>query len=80
MKLYKFTLILPDIDDATVDAIYGQYHDISIGKSHGIMYAAFDREALSLEVALHSAILNLQKWKITPLRIEMDIPEVALAS
>ena len=80
MKIYEFTLVLPEIDDATVDAIYGRCPDSSIGRSHDRMYAAFDREAISLEVALESAVRDLQLLGITPLRIEMDIPTPAMAS
>ena len=80
MNVYEFTLIVPDIDDTTVDAVYGRCPDSSIGKSHGIMYVAFDREAKSLEAALESAVADLRRIGITPLRVEMDIPESAIAS
>lgn len=80
MKIYEFTLILPEIDDATIDAVYGLCPDSSIGKSHGVMYAAFDRKAMSLEAALNSAVTDLRKLGIAPLRVEMDVPEPALAS
>ncbi len=80
MKTYEFTLILPDIDDSTVDAIYGLCQDSSIGKSKGTMYVTFDREAMSFEAALDSAVANLRKLGIEPLRVEMDVPELSLAS
>ena len=79
MKTYEFTLIVPDIDDVTVDAVYGRCLDSSIGASHGTMYVAFDREAVSLEDALDSAIADLRQLGIEPLRIEMDVPEPAMA-
>ena len=79
MKTYEFTLILPDIDDATVDAVYGRCPDSSIGRSHGAMYVAFDREGMSLEVALDSAVTDLRQLGIVPLRVEMDVPEPAMA-
>ncbi len=80
MKTYEFTLILPDIDDATVDAIYGLCQDSSIGRSHGTMYIAFDRESISLEMALDSAVADLRRLGIDPLRVEMDVPVLAMAS
>ena len=43
MKTYEFTLILPDINDSTVDALYALCKDSSIGKSNGTMYVMFDR-------------------------------------
>nr|VFK12666.1 MAG: hypothetical protein BECKLPF1236B_GA0070989_103917 [Candidatus Kentron sp. LPFa] len=82
MKTYEFTVILsdPDIDTSTVDTIYGKCADSSIGRSHGTVYIAFDRESTSLDVALHSAIDDLRHLGLTPLRVEMDIPELAMAS
>jgi|GEM_PF-1177750 len=79
MKIYEFTVILPEIDDSTVDAIYHRCPDSSIGRSHGAMYAAFDRDAISLEAALDSAVADLQQIGISPLRIELDVPKTAVA-
>lgn len=79
MKIYEFILIVPEIDDAAIDAVYGRCPDSSIGRSHGTMYVAFDREAVSLEAALDSAVTDLRQLGITPLRIEMDIPERLMA-
>ena len=79
MKTYEFTLIVPDIDDVTIDAVYGRCPDSSIGSSHGTMYVAFNREAVSLEAALESAVSDLRQVGIVPLRVEMDVPESALA-
>ncbi len=80
MKTYEFTLILPDIDDSTVDAIYALCKDSSIGQSNGTMYVTFDREAISFDVALDSAVANLRKLGIEPLRVEMDVPALSIAS
>nr|VFJ94280.1 MAG: hypothetical protein BECKH772A_GA0070896_100694 [Candidatus Kentron sp. H]VFJ94789.1 MAG: hypothetical protein BECKH772B_GA0070898_100674 [Candidatus Kentron sp. H]VFK01280.1 MAG: hypothetical protein BECKH772C_GA0070978_100624 [Candidatus Kentron sp. H] len=82
MKTYEFTVILsdPDMDASTVHAIYGKCADSSIGGSHDTVYVAFDRESTSLHVAQHSAIDDLRHLGITPLRVEMDIPELAMAS
>ena len=32
MKTYEFTLLVPEIDDAAADSIYGRCPDSSIGK------------------------------------------------
>nr|VFK46606.1 MAG: hypothetical protein BECKTC1821D_GA0114238_103330 [Candidatus Kentron sp. TC] len=79
MKTYEFTVILsdPDIDEPTVDAVYGKCADSSIGRSHGTIYVAFDRESTSLDAALHSAIDDLRHLGITPRRVEMGILELA---
>ena len=74
MTTYAFTLILPEIDDAVVGTIYGACTDASLGKSHGTTYAAFDREAVSLEAAINSAIADLERIGVQPSSIEMDVP------
>lgn len=72
-------MIIPEIDDATVDAVYGRCPDASVGKSHGAMYVAFDRESTTLEDALESAVTDLRSLGIDPMRVEMDVPELAMA-
>ncbi len=79
MKTYEFTLIVPDVDDATVDEVYGRCSDASIGRSRDTMYVAFDREATSLDAALSSATEDLRQLGIAPIRVEMDVPEPAVA-
>ena len=74
MATYAFTLILPETDDAVVETIYGTCADASFGKSHGTTYAAFDREAVSLEAAINSAIADLERIGVQPSSIEMDVP------
>ncbi len=80
MKKSEFTLIIPEIENDTIDAVYRRCSDSSIGKSNGIMYAAFDREATSLESAINSAIVDLRQVGIEPIRVEMDIQKSVLAS
>nr|VFJ60159.1 MAG: hypothetical protein BECKFW1821B_GA0114236_10542 [Candidatus Kentron sp. FW] len=82
MKTYEFTIILSEshIDESTTDAIYGKCRDSSVGGSHGVTYVAFDREGESLDMAVNSAVKDLRHLGITPLRVEMDIPEMAMAS
>lgn len=79
MKTYEFILIVPDIDDAIVEAVYERCLDTSVGRSHGTTYVAFDREATSLDAALDSAIDDLRQLGIAPIRVEMDVPEPAVA-
>ena len=74
MKVYEFTLILPEVDDETADAIYGKCEDSSLGKGNGTTYLAFDREAASLEAAIDSALTDLRSLGVQPLRIEMEVP------
>jgi hypothetical protein len=79
MKKYEFSLIVDDLNDNTVDVVYGKCPDASIGRSNGTTYVAFDREALSLDVAIESAVADLNRVGITPLRVEMDIPKPSMA-
>ena len=76
MKTYEFTIIVPEIDDSTADAIYGLCPDSSVGAIHGVSYVAFDREGDTLEHAIRSAVSQLRSLGTEPLRIELDVPEV----
>jgi len=73
-------LIVPDMDDAIVNTVYERCPDTSIGQAHGSTYIAFDREAASLDAAIDSAVEDLRRLNIEPIRIEMDVPEPATAS
>ena len=79
MKIFHFSLPIPTVDDAIVNALYGRYSDMSIGSCHEQMYVAFDREASCLESAIDSAVMDLRAMGIHPLRIELDVPELAAA-
>ena len=74
MKVYQFTLILPEVDDDTAEAIYGKCKDSSLGKTAGETYLAFDREVASLESAIDSALAELRSLGIQPLQIQMEVP------
>ena len=77
MKMYEFTLVLPDVDDETADAIYGKCKDSSLGKCNGTTYVAFDREAESLEAAIDSAVADLKSVGVQPLHVQMEVPAAA---
>ena len=74
MRVYQFTLILSDLDDEIADAIYGKCRDSSTGRANGAAYVAFDREAVSLESAIASAVADLRSVGVEPLRIQMEVP------
>ena len=78
MKIFHFSLPIPVIDDEIVDALYGRCADISVGSDHGHMYVAFDRAAVSLEAAIDSAVTDMWEMGIQPLRVEMDVPALAV--
>ena len=74
MMTYEFTLIIREIGDERVEALYARCDDASTGRSNGVAYVAFDREAESLESAIDTAVGDLRSVGIQPLRIEMPVP------
>jgi len=77
MNTYEFTVIVPDMDKETAEAIYARCADSSLGKSNGTTYVAFDREAESLESAIASAVADLTGIGVRPIRVEMEVPVTA---
>lgn len=73
MKTYEFTIIIPEIDNETSDAIYSKCVDASLGKCNESTYVSFDRKAIGLEEAIESAIVDLRSVGIEPLHVEMEI-------
>lgn len=65
MSTYHFTLIVegPDLDDdAVLDALYEHgCDDALVGRSHGVQYLDFDREAPSLDAAVLSAVADVER-------------------
>ena len=64
MPNYEFTLIVegPDLQaDERIDALYESgCDDALVGRSHGVQYLDFEREAPTLEDAILSAIANVE--------------------
>ena len=65
MSSHHFTLIVegPDLDDdALLDALYEHgCDDALVGRSHGVQYLDFDREAPSLDDAVLSAVADVER-------------------
>ena len=65
MPTHQFTLIVegPDLqDDALIDALYESgCDDALVGRSHGVQYLDFDRDAPSLEEAVLSAVTDVEQ-------------------
>ena len=76
MRVYQFTVIVPELDDAGADAIYAACSDASVGASHGVPHVAFDRAADNLEQAIQSAVTDLRRVGVEPRRIELDVAAV----
>ena len=64
MPSYEFTLIVEGSDlqaDDCIDALYESgCDDALVGRSHGVQYLDFDRDAPSLDDAVLSAISNVE--------------------
>jgi len=62
---YSFTIYLEGVDvlsDASVDALHaGGCDDTTLGARDGAQYAAFDREASSLDEAVADAVQKLTR-------------------
>lgn len=74
MKIYSFTLIVegPDLqDDALIDRVYeAGCDDALVGYSQGVQFLEFDREALSLDAAVLSAVRDIESIEgVTVVRI-----------
>jgi len=65
MPIHHFTFIVdgPDLqDDTLIDAVFeAGCGDAAIGRVDGIQYVDFDREAPSLNDAIHSAVADLER-------------------
>ena len=65
MPTYEFTLIVdgPDLqDEQRIDALYESgCDDALVGRSHGVQYLDFDREASSLEDSVLSAVAEVER-------------------
>lgn len=74
MTTYDFQLILPDLDDQTIDRIYATCGDVGIGTRGGVTYADVHREAESLGAAIDSVITDLQRCGVTPRELRVEAP------
>ncbi len=76
MKVLEFTLILtsePNEDE--VDQLYRTVDDGTLATIEGMPQIHFHREALSLEEAIRSALVDVRKAGFDVLRVEIE-PEV----
>ena len=72
MTIYDFQLILPNLDDESIDRIYAKCGDVGIGTRSGVTYADVHREADSLGAAIDSVIADLGSCGVTPFEVHVD--------
>ena len=78
MKEHEFTLILTaDPDEEEADRLYGIFDDGTIATVAGVPQIHFYRQALSLEEAMRSAILDVISGGFNVARMEIE-PKLVL--
>jgi hypothetical protein len=81
MRQFSFTLWLADdprdVDDWSHALYEAGGSDSTCGISNGRLFAAFDREAVSLEDAIRSAHGNVATAGLRVVRCEMEVEDMA---
>jgi hypothetical protein len=76
MAMYDFNLVLDqvEIDETAADTLYGHCKDGTLITAAGVTYMDFDRQANSLDEAVHSAIadINAAGFRVARVEIEAD--------
>jgi len=80
MRIYEFTLILTaDPNEEEADRLYSIFDDGTIATIGGVPQIHFHREAFSLESAIVSALLDIQKVGFDADHVHIK-PEVVLGT
>jgi len=78
MKVHEFTLILTtDPNEEESNRLYGIFDDGTLATIAGVPQIHFHREALSLEEAIGSALVNVRKAGFDVVRVEIEPKVVA---
>ena len=81
MKTYEFDVVLkgtPEITDDQADALF--MHGCDDGTPaccDGLAWVHFDREASSLEEAIHSAVSQVRSAGLVVSKVELDVNSAA---
>lgn len=77
MRMYEFDLLLMDVREVTddqADALFAAGCDDGTPAScNGTAWIHFDRQATSLEVAIRSAVTQVQAAGFTLSKVEIDV-------
>lgn len=78
MKAHEFTLILTvDPNEEETDRLYSIFNDGTLATIAGVPQIRFHRDALSLEEAICSAMVNVRKAGFDVVRVEIEPDMVA---
>ena len=76
MKTYQFDVVLKDIEEVTDDHADDLYEagcdDGTPASCNGVAWVHFDREASSLEEAIHSALTQVKAAGFNVAKVELD--------
>lgn len=74
MTCYEFTVILDtaEVSDAEVEKLYSTIDDGTQVCREGVCFVVFDREGDSLEAAIRSAVLDVEKAGLSVQRVELS--------
>jgi hypothetical protein len=76
MKIYEFDVILKDISEVTddqADALFAAgCDDAKPASCNGLVWLHFDREAVTLEDGIRSAIAQVQSAGLSVSKVELD--------
>jgi hypothetical protein len=77
VKTYEFDVILsgvPEVSDETADVLFDAgCDDGTLVARGGLTWIHFDREATSLELAIRSAVSQVQSTGLTVSKVELDV-------
>ncbi len=76
LKIYEFDVVLKDVSEVTDDQAEGLFaagcDDGTPASSAGVAWIHFDREAISLEAAISSALAQVQAAGLQVSKVELD--------
>jgi hypothetical protein len=77
MKTYEFDVILKEVSEVTDDQADGLFaagcEDGTPAGCDGVAWIHFDREAVSLEDAIRSALAHVQAANLVVSKVELDM-------
>lgn len=77
--IWRFTLELTGVEltDALAESLYGLCSDATLSGSDSCARVGFDREAMSLQAAIHSAVNDVRSLGLHVERVEIEGPDLA---
>jgi hypothetical protein len=81
MKTYEFDVVLNGVSEITDDQANNLFaagcDDATSASSNGLAWVHFDREAPSLEEAIHTAVTQIHSTGLNVAKVELDVSAAA---